>query len=163
MFIGVSDETHVHAQSISWRVQLVWFLVEFFAIPGTVVGREDASSHPLGNAPDAALYRFILPFGGPRRVSLFSLYPRRNTAIGDFAEAPTSRYVYTQIAETRRNLCGRERSLPRRRTERGTEAVIPGYGRAPLFVLYVRSARRGALCVSWPADISSVSQEYLVR
>lgn len=58
----------------------------------------------------------------------------------------TTRYVYTQIAETRGNLC--EYAAVTQKARNGS--VFPGPG---LFVLYVRSA---PCCVSWPADISAV-------
>lgn len=98
--------------------------VEFFAISSHAGGRDSKDgphppsvgvlAFPLARSMLPYMYRFI-----PSAVSV-SLYPRRNTAIGDFVEAPASRYVYTQIAETRRNLCGRERSLPRRHTGNGS-------------------------------------------
>lgn len=64
----------------------------------------------------------------------------------------TTRYVYTQIAETRGNLC--EYAVVTQKARNGS--VFPGPG---LFVLYVRS--RAVLCIL--ARRYLLSQEYLAR
>lgn len=87
--------------------------------------------------------------------------PRRNTGIGDFA-FPICIHVDCRNSE---KLTREEREREKDRYPGGTrEPVIPGHGRARARAAVCSIRKIRALCVSWPADISSsVSQEYLVR
>lgn len=110
-----------------------------------VADREDSSPLPPrisdahASVPDAALYRFIFPF-----AALVFLCIRGETRLSGISPKPRFPDMYTRRLQKLGETYAGESDRYPGGTERGTEAVIPGYGRAPLFVLYVRSARRGA-------------------
>lgn len=78
--------------------------------------------------------------------------PRAETRPLVITSESTTRYVYTQIAETRGNLC--EYAVVTQKARNGSVFPVPG-----LFVLYVRS--RAVLCIL--ARRYLLSQEYLAR